>query len=69
MKKVPKMISTKDFAYISDMFNWNMIIAKKVQNYIDLINDEEIINEFDLVYNMHISNCEDLVKILEGEEK
>ncbi len=33
MKDIPEMISTKDSAYIKDMFNWNYVAYKKFDNY------------------------------------
>lgn len=30
MEKIPNMISTKDLSYISDMFNWHLVAAKKI---------------------------------------
>ena len=33
MKKIPCMISTKDMAYITDIFNWNMNAYNKINFY------------------------------------
>ena len=42
MKGVPNIISTKDLSYLEDMLNWNFILLKKVNNYIDCIKDEDV---------------------------
>jgi len=39
MKSVPNIISTKDLSYLEDMLNWNYILVKKIDNYINEVND------------------------------
>ena len=39
MKSVPNIISTKDLSYLEDMLNWNYILIKKINNYINEVND------------------------------
>ncbi len=64
MNTVPNLISTKDLAYITDMFNWNYTIAKKAKSYTEIINDDEILSEVEKTYNLHKEICEGLLKIL-----
>lgn len=64
MNTVPDMISSKDLAYISDMFNWNYTIAKKAQFYTEFIEDKEILSEIKKTYSLHKQICESLLKIL-----
>lgn len=66
MKKIPEMISTKDFAYITDMFNWNMIIVNKIDFYLETLEDEELVNYFQKVRDMHYKNANTLVDLLKG---
>lgn len=42
MKSVPSIISTKDLSYLEDMLNWNFILIKKINNYIDEVKDEDV---------------------------
>ena len=42
MKSVPNIISTKDLSYLEDMLNWNFILIKKINNYIDEVKDEDV---------------------------
>ena len=42
MNEVPVMISTKDLAYLSDMFEWQFVMCKKINHYCSEVNDEEI---------------------------
>ena len=67
MKNVPEMISTKDSAYIKDMFNWNFVAMKKFDNYIENVEDEEIVKKLNNLADMHFQNCNTLIILLEGE--
>ena len=67
MKNVPEMISTKDSAYIKDMFNWNFVAMKKFDDYIENIENEEIAKKLSSLADMHLKNCNTLIKLLEGE--
>ncbi len=69
MSKVPKMISTKDLAYITDMFNWNMIIANKVNLFLEEVTDEEMKIKFSIALDMHIKHANELIALLEGGNK
>lgn len=67
MKNVPEMISTKDAAYIKDMFNWNFVAMKKFDDYIENVENEEIVKKLNNLADMHFQNCNTLIKLLEGE--
>ena len=47
MKTVPKIISTKDLSYISDMLNWIHTTSKKINHYSDLIEDNDVLKEIE----------------------
>lgn len=64
MEKVPTMISTKDLSYICDMFNWNFTAAKKALCYSNEVNDTEIKEELQTVYEMHKEISNELINIL-----
>ena len=66
MKNIPEMISTKDIAYIKDMFNWNYILFKKYDNYLENIEDEEIYKLTNDLSNLHFNKCNELLNLLEG---
>lgn len=68
MKRIPNMISSKDLAYISDMFNWNMTAAKKIEHYLKTCKDEEVCKEFTKLNKLHLKNCQNLTKLLESSE-
>ena len=69
MKKVPKMLSTKDVAYIKDIFNWNIIAKDKINYYLKEIEDSQMQELFSTIANMHYEICESLVSILESGDK
>ncbi len=66
MKDLPQMISTKDAAYLNDMFNWNIVTAKKFDHYLDLVSDEELEQKLDELIEMHLAFAEEIIQIMEG---
>lgn len=52
MKTVPKIISTKDLAYISDMLSWLHTNSKKLEHYTEIIEDNEVLNEIEDCHTM-----------------
>lgn len=66
MNEVPEMVSTKDLAYIEDMLNWNFIAVKKINSYLQNINDEEINELFSYIsekYKEHYQSIIDCLNI------
>ncbi len=58
-------MSTKDLAYIKDVFNWNIIALKKYQEYQNYIQDTQIIKLLDKLIKEHQNNCDKLIMLLE----
>lgn len=69
MKNLPKIISTKDAAYLADMFNWNIVTAKKFDYYLGMVTDERISKKLTELTEMHIDFCATIIKLLESGEK
>lgn len=65
MEQVPAIISTKDLAYLSDMFEWNFIAAKKTLHYSNEVQDENIQKKLKNVYQMHEKNLKKILEILQ----
>lgn len=65
MDNVPTMISTKDIAYLSDMFEWNYTACKKALHFSKEVQEEDIKNMLEAVSSMHKEICEEIVSILE----
>lgn len=65
MKSVPNIISTKDLSYLEDMLNWNFVLIKKVNNYLNDIKDEDVVKCFEKVYKDLMNNYNDILSILE----
>ena len=42
MEQVPVMISTKDLAYLTDIFSWNYNASKVAHNYFSITNNQEL---------------------------
>ena len=66
MKKTPKMISTKDLSYISDMFNWNNTMIHKLNHYIEEKTDEALLSLLDSTLEIVENNVQKLTKLLES---
>lgn len=64
MNTVPVMISTKDLAYISDMYEWNFNIAKLAKHFSNEVNNTSVKEIVDKVYNLHKEICLNLTNIL-----
>lgn len=66
MECVPDIISTKDLAYLSDIFNWNFNVSKKAYFFSTNVLDEELKDIFYDIALMHSSICNKIISILEG---
>lgn len=67
--KWPDMISTKDLAYISDMYNWNNTLKAKLEFFIEEAFDEDIVPYLQKALDVVENNCQKLTKLLEkGDE-
>lgn len=68
MDTIPQIISTKDLAYLSDMFNWNYNAFKQINHYINEVRDNEIKELLIGISNMHLENLNFIISILKKEE-
>ncbi len=68
MDTVPQMISTKDFAYLSDMFEWNYNAWKQINHFMEEVEDENIKDLLESFRNMHYDHMEFIISILKQEE-
>lgn len=60
-------LTPKDIAYIEDIFNWNDILINKLKFYLDFVDDNKVINEFDSLIKMHNQICTKLEDALRGD--
>lgn len=67
MNKVPVMISTKDLAYLSDMFDWNFNASKELNHFSNEAVDMEVKQKLHTLALMHSNICYNLISILKGE--
>lgn len=65
MEQVPAIISTKDLSYLSDMFEWNFVAAKKALHYSNEVTNAEIKKELDKVYKMHEKHLKKILELLQ----
>lgn len=64
MSTVPNIISTKDLSYISDMLNWIHIISKKINNYTNIVEDEDLLKLLEDLNDLLINNYNNLLESL-----
>lgn len=66
MECVPDIISTKDLAYLTDIFGWNLNASKKALYFSDGIEDEDLKEVAHDIALMHADICNRVISILEG---
>lgn len=67
--KWPKMVSTKDLAYIEDMFNWNNTLRLKLNYFIEECFDDDLCPYLTETAEVVTRNIKSLKKLLESGEK
>lgn len=65
MKSVPNIISTKDLSYLEDMLNWNFNLIKKINNYLNMIKDEDVKKELEKASKELMNNYNSFLDTLE----
>lgn len=69
MELIPKMISTKDLLYLSDLFEINYLAFKEVSSYIKMIQDKEIKDTLEGMKNLHEDHLHYIISILKQEDE
>ncbi len=69
MELIPKMISTKDLLYLSDLFEINYLAFKEVSSYIKMIQDKEIKDTLERMKNLHEDHLHYIISILKQEDE
>jgi hypothetical protein len=70
MENIPNIISTKDFAYLTDMFSWNYTAIKQMHHMLKHSDNEELNVILSDCMDTHIYNCNKILEILKlrGED-
>ncbi len=69
MDTVPKMISTKDLAYLSDIFEWNFTACKELKHFEKEVENEKVKELINGLSEMHYQHLELVLSILKGEDE
>ena len=69
MELIPKMISTKDLLYLSDLFEINYLAFKEVSSYIKMVQDKEIKDTLKRMKNLHEDHLHYIISILKQEDE
>jgi len=64
MENVPKIISTKDMAYLNDIFEWNFNLSKKANHFSKEVSNERIRNFLIDISKMHADHCHIILNML-----
>lgn len=64
MENVPKIISTKDMAYLNDIFEWNFNLSKKANHFSKEVSNERIRNFLIDISKMHTDHCHIILNML-----
>ena len=65
MKDTPNIITSKDLLYIEDMMNWNLVMNKKIKEYSECVESDEVKEILLKAKKMHKKHFKDLLDILE----
>lgn len=65
MKSVPNIISTKDLSYLEDMLNWNFVLIKKINHYLEEIKDKDVIKSFEKAKKELLKDYNNILTTLE----
>ena len=68
MECVPRVISTKDLAYLNDMFKWNFNAYKQIKHYSSEVENDDIKEFLEVVATMHHNHLNYIIAILKGED-
>lgn len=68
MDTVPQIISTKDLAYLSDIFELNYNAFKLINHFMNEVEDEKIKDLFESIRNIHEEHMNYIITILNKEE-
>ena len=68
-EEVPSIITGKDLDYLSDMFNWNYIALKNINDMRNNANDSEIKDMLENGFNLFKDNMKTIMDILGGNNE
>lgn len=66
MNTVPRMIGTKDLAYLSDMFEWCFNVGKMANHFSEEANDTTVAQTLKNVAEMEKQHCLRIIQMLGG---
>ncbi|TLS38776.1 hypothetical protein [Pseudalkalibacillus caeni] len=65
MQHPPKVLSTKDHLYLTDMMSWNLMAMKKAHFYADLCQDQDVKAALDKAGQMHQQHYQKILNHME----
>ncbi|NMA61134.1 MAG: hypothetical protein GX956_04520 [Firmicutes bacterium] len=68
MSQPPRMLSTKDCAYLTDALSWELLAAKKAYSYASMCSDQQIKHQLEQVSELHQTHYDLLLNHLSSTE-
>ena len=65
MNTVPNIISSKDLSYLEDMLNWNFVLIKKINHYLEFVKDDDIYNTLEKAKKDLMNDYNNILNTLE----
>ena len=69
MQQPPKIVTTKDQLYLTDMLSWNLLAMKKAHFYASQCQNQEIKNQLDHVGQMHNQHYQKILTHLQNQQQ
>lgn len=63
---VPRIITGKDLDYLSDMFQWNLSLYKKLSNCMEKVRDADVLEMIHRASDMFHGNTQVILNLLNG---
>ena len=68
MVEPPKMLSTKDMMYITDILTISEAHIKKFREYSNILNDEQIKDEISAIEKLLLNQYQTLLEVIASEQ-
>ena len=68
MNQPPRVLSTKDCAYLTDALSWELLAAKKAYFLASQCSDQQIKHQLEQICQLHQTHCDILLNQLNTSE-
>ena len=68
MKQPPRVLSTKDCAYLTDALSWELLASKKAYTYATMCTDQQVKHQLEQISHLHQTHYNILLNHLSNVE-